>query len=1669
VRVDFALPPGVTYVGATVAGGFTASPSGSAVQFTGGSVATGGNVVLTVTVKAPSAPTTVTVTPGAVLADPLNTVTEGDEGNNASTGTVATVVSEPANLRKIHEVQGSTNTSPLTGQTVTVDAIVTGHYPGLSGFFLQEEDADADADPATSEGIFVFNGTTVAVGDRVRVAGTVAEFTSSGITVTELTTVTGVITISTGNTLPTPATVTLPVAAVTDLERYEGMRVAFTQTLTVTNTFDLGHFGEVTLSANGRLIQPTNVIDPNDNPASGTTSTGATNVAAVTAAQDLNNRNQILIEDGSTASFPGTIQFWDNTQNTLRLGSTADNLAGIMHHAFGSYRVLPQAITWTFAQRPLTPPPVGAANLKVAGMNTLNYFNGDGLGGGFPTSRGADTLAEFDRQRAKTIQAIHQLGADIVGLMEMENDGNGPNSAIQDLVNGLNGVAGAGTWAFVPDPAGYGSLPGGTDLIRPAIIYKTAAVTRVGASMASGDGAFGNARAPVAQTFQLANGQKVTVVANHFKSKGSGGSGLDLDQNDGQGFFNNSRKLQATALLNFVNTTVIPAAGDPKVVLLGDFNAYEQEDPMDILRAGGYTAMAEGITSYSFDAQSGALDHVLVSSALLPRVTGADKWHINADEPTIIDYNVENKLGAPGCVTACTAPDYYSTAPFRVSDHDPVLVGLFLAAAPTAPQNLQGTAGNAQIVLTYLAPASDGGSPVTGYSASCTDGGSNTGSGNSVAAGLTITVGSLVNGVTYSCTVTAANAIGSGPASTAATNLTPSTVPNAPTNVQGTAGNAQIVLTYLAPASNGGSAITGYSASCSDGGVNTGSGNSVGAGLAITVSSLVNGVTYACTVTAANANGSSVASSAATNLTPSTVPGAPTNVQGTPGNAQIVLTYLAPASNGGAAITGYNASCSDGGSNNGSGSSVGAALTLTVGSLVNGVTYSCTVTAANVRGAGPASTAATGLKPSTVPDPPTGINVTAGNAQASFTYTAPASNGGSPITGYSATCTGGSGATGNSAGAALLITISSLVNGTTYSCTFVAINANGSSAPSAPVVFTPSTVPGAPTNVQGAAGNTQIVLTYLAPASNGGSAITGYTAQCTDGGVNTGSGSSVGAGLTITVGSLVNGVTYSCTVRAVNANGPGTISSSATNLKPSAVPGAPTNVQGTAGDATATITYQAPASNGGSPITGYTASCTGGSGATGNSVGTALTITLNGLTNGVTYTCTVVANNANGPSVPSASVQVSPQQPSYALTVSKSGAGSGSVTSNPAGINCGATCVGTFANGGTVTLTATPAAGSAFAGWSGACSGTGACVVTMGGDRAVTASFGVASQSLTVTKGGTGAGTVSSTAPATPSIDCGATCSASFAHGTVVTLSATAAAGSTFVGWTGACSGSGGCSVTMDAAKIVTATFDSPPRLSNISSRMQVLTGNDVMIGGFVIGGSVTKRVAIVATGPSLAAFGITNALANPTLRLVRSSDQATIATSDDWQTAANQAELTAAGFAPSNALEAAILADLAPGAYTAIVEGASGGTGVSVIGVYEVNHPEAPLVNISTRGRVLTGNDVMIGGFVINGTGPQTVAIVATGPSLSQFGITSPLANPTIALVRSSDQAVIATNDDWQADASAAQLQAAGFAPSEALESGLYRTLPPGAYTVIVQGAGGGTGVAVVGIYRVN
>ncbi len=253
--------------------------------------------------------------------------------------------------------------------------------------------------------------------------------------------------------------------------------------------------------------------------------------------------------------------------------------------------------------------------------------------------------------------------------------------------------------------------------------------------------------------------------------------------------------------------------------------------------------------------------------------------------------------------------------------------------------------------------------------------------------------------------------------------------------------------------------------------------------------------------------------------------------------------------------------------------------------------------------------------------------------------------------------------------------------------------------------------------------------------------------------------------------------------------------------------------------------------------------------------------------------------------------------------------------------------------------------------------------------------------------------------------------------------------------------------------------------LVNIATRGQVLTGNDVLIGGFIIGGSAPKTVVVRARGPSLAALGVANALVNPSLRLM--SGGTVLYDNDDWQTMPNAALLQASGFAPSNSLESAVMATLNPGPYTAIMSGSGGGTGIGIIEIFEVDHPEVPLINIATRGQVLAGEQVMIGGFIIQGNGPQQVVVRARGPSLATLGVAGTLADPVLQLFKG--QALIATNDNWSTASNAAQVQASGFAPSNLQESAILITLDPGAYTAIVTGAGNTTGVGIFEVFAVQ
>ncbi len=648
-----------------------------------------------------------------------HTVTSSDTSYNginiASVSATITDNDFPLTVTKIHQIQGSSAAfNPNFGGIRTIEGVVVAAFPGgsgLSGFFVQEEDADVDNDTTTSEGIFVFDPTgqfSGSVGDQVRVTGTVGEFTSGTSSLTQLSNLSSVINLG-AEVLPTATNIQFPVTSVAELERYEGMLVnvsAANGDLTVTEHFQLGRFGQVVLSATGasnqpgtdaRLEQYTQFNDPS--------------VAGYSAYLDEIATRRIILDDGKATQNPDPIIFARDGEplsatNTLRGGDTVANITGVLDQRFEGYRVQTSTgVDFTPANpRPEATPDVGGT-LKVASFNVLNYFNGNGTGGGFtsPEQRGAENLAEFNRQRDKTIAAILGLNADVVGLIEIENDGYGANSAIQDLINGLNAVAGAGTYALI-NP-GLPQL--GTDAIAVGFIYKPGNVTSVGAAVTVpdgfGQGAFdNNNRKPLAQTFlQNSTGEQFTAVINHFKSKGSSsGNPGDADAGDGQGLSNGTRTRAAEDLAAWLATN--PTGNtDTDYLIMGDLNAYAQEDPIKVLENVGYNNLVPNTSySYVFDGQWGSLDHALANGSLTSQVSGAAKWHINADEPNVLDYNTNFK-------SATQINSLYNPDAFRSSDHDPVVVGLNLNTAPVAINDIAITDENTAINVNILANDSD--------------------------------------------------------------------------------------------------------------------------------------------------------------------------------------------------------------------------------------------------------------------------------------------------------------------------------------------------------------------------------------------------------------------------------------------------------------------------------------------------------------------------------------------------------------------------------------------------------------------------------------------------------------------------------------------------------------------------------------------------------------------------------------------------------------------------------------------------------------------------------------------------------------------------------------------------------------------------------------------------
>ena len=567
---------------------------------------------------------------------------------------------------------------------------------------------------------------------------------------------------------------------------------------------------------------------------------------------------------------------------------------------------------------------------------------------------------------------------------------------------------------------------------------------------------------------------------------------------------------------------------------------------------------------------------------------------------------------------------------------------------PSAPTNVAGVAGSSQAVVTWTASAPNG-RAVTDYIIQFS---SNNGStwatfndGTSTATSATVT--GLTNSVAYIFKVAAVSAAGTSSYSSNTSAVTPQAVPSTPLNVVGVGGNAQVSLSWSAPLSNGGQAITDYVIQYSSNGGSTWTSftDSVSSATSVVVTGLTNGTSYIFQVAAKNSVGTGGYSGASSAVIPFTVPGQPTSVSGIAGINQVVVSWTAPTSDGGSALTDYVVEYS---TNSGTtwitfADAVSTTTSATATSLSNGTGYIFRISAKNVAGLGLASTSTSSVVPRTSPSAPTAVAGISGNAQVALTWSAPSVNGGASISDYGVQYSS-DGTTWttftDSVSSTASCTVTGLTNGTAYTFRVAAVNAAGTgtySVVSASV--TPFTTPDVPTAVAGVTGNTQVVVSWTAPADNGGSAIiqyqVSYAPQGTDSyGTWSTATATQSSSATFTVTGLTNGTSYKFKVAATNAAGDGSYSTSSSAVTAYTTPGAPTSVAGTAGEGEVALSWSAPASNGGNSITDYIIQYSSNNGVSwttfsdGTSTSTSETVT--GLTNGTSYIFRIAAVNAAG-------------------------------------------------------------------------------------------------------------------------------------------------------------------------------------------------------------------------------------------------------------------------------------------------------------------------------------------------------------------------------------------------------------------------------------------------------
>ena len=602
-------------------------------------------------------------------------------------------ISETVSCSSTDTAIADLNNKATQGQNYTLRGVITADYRyenGFSGFYIQTVDSKAKANLSNAIFVYIPASSSVKggkVGDEVILRGRLTAYQNQ-LQIDQLQQDILTCNLNAASQVQ-PKSVDLPFNSLAELtanspQLYQGMLVKLPQTLTISENYNYGRFGELSLSKE-RLFIPTNLYPPLS--------------AEAKALAQKNLLSKIILDDGynNQNRTPWLPQNF-SAINSLRSGDQLKNVEGILEYRFNGWRIqpiqgrsLPEVVSNTQSRQNVAVKDTKL--IRAAAFNVLNYDNGKT---GFPTERGATSQAEFDKQHRKIIKALKAIDADVYGLMEIANNGYDKNSAIAYLTQAL------GTdWKYVV-PENQDRL--GTDVIAVAIIYNSKRVKPVNKPVVLDLG--DKNRTTIAQTFQPISGKQMfTIIPNHLKSKGCTGvdtQTTDADQKDGQGCWNPTRVKAVEQLVQWMakNPTQVEK---PNILLLGDMNSYAKEDPIQVFEKANYKVLlndkvvgqGEQAYSYVFGVASnvggyggaGNLDHAIADANLYSKVKKAFSWHINADEPTVLDYNEEYKTDAQKAL-------FFSEDAYRSSDHDPVIVDLDLNDAENGPSISNASAGS---------------------------------------------------------------------------------------------------------------------------------------------------------------------------------------------------------------------------------------------------------------------------------------------------------------------------------------------------------------------------------------------------------------------------------------------------------------------------------------------------------------------------------------------------------------------------------------------------------------------------------------------------------------------------------------------------------------------------------------------------------------------------------------------------------------------------------------------------------------------------------------------------------------------------------------------------------------------------------------------------------------